>query len=246
MSHIGENRAGADDDQARDHERWRESASDGAGTEHQTGEPQTREHRAAHIERPHVLLAQIGDVAAGQQHAKRADRHVDPENIAPVKIGRDEAPERRPDQRADERGYREPGQGAHKLRARRRAQNHQAPHGHHHGAAHALRDARQHDIKQRGGETAQDRTQSEDQNRGAKNLAGAELIRRPARQRYENRQGEKVGRQREFERDRILPQIHGHRRQGRRQYGAVEILHEQGRGDDERRQNREGQGRALF
>ena len=62
--------------------------------------PSAGEEKAGEIEARHRLLAQVGDVSQRQGDAEHADRHVDPEDPAPVEIGGDEAAERRSDDRA--------------------------------------------------------------------------------------------------------------------------------------------------
>ena len=54
----------------------------------------------------------VGDEPRHQHEAEDADRHVDPEDPAPVEVGGDEAAERRPDHRADQRRHGELGHGA--------------------------------------------------------------------------------------------------------------------------------------
>ena len=68
-----------------------------------------------------------------------------------LEIGGDEAADRRPEDRADQRRHGEPGERADQLRFLHRAQDHQPADRHHHRAADALHDAREDDHLDRTG-----------------------------------------------------------------------------------------------
>ena len=84
-------------------------------------------------------------------------------------------------------------------------------------------------------EAAQNRAEGEDDDRGAKHAPRAKAIRRPAGERDEDRERQQIGGERELQRHRVFMQIGRHGRQGGGEHGAVELLHEQRGGDDERR-----------
>ena len=91
---------------------------------------------------------QVGDEQGHQDQAQDRDRHVDPEDPAPVEIGGDEAAEQRPDHRPDQGRHGQPGHGPHQLGLGHRAQQDQAPDRDHHGAAQPLEHARRHHLPQ--------------------------------------------------------------------------------------------------
>ena len=232
---IADQRRRADSDDERDDGDRREAASEDGEAEDDAGQAHAREHRASRVERTDAFLAQIGDEARRQRDAQKTDGHIDPENIAPVEMRREKAAERRADQRADERRHGEPRHGAHEFVTRRGAQQHEPPDRHHHRAAQTLNDAREHDLEQRMREARQDRADGEDGDGGAKHAPRAEFIRRPAGERDEDGERQQIGGEREFERHRVFMQIRRHGGEGGGEHGAVELLHEQGGRDDQRR-----------
>ena len=165
--------------------------------------------------------------------AENADRHVDPENPAPMEIGGDEAAERRTRDRADQRGHGEIGHRVDEIALRRGAQQHEPPDRHHHRAAQPLEHARGDQRRERRRGAAQDRAEGEDDDRAAEHRARAEAVGDPAGGGNEHRERQHVGGQRELEDDRVLMQVERDRRQRGRNDGPVHVLHEQGGRDDE-------------
>ena len=77
-----------------------------------------------------------------QHDAEHADRHVDVEDPAPGEIGDDEAADRRPEHRPEQRRHGQPRHRRHQFGLRRGAQQHEPPDRHHHRPADALQHAR--------------------------------------------------------------------------------------------------------
>ena len=97
------------------------------------------------------------DEAQRQRDAEKPDRNVDQEDPVPRRVGRDEAADRRADHRTDQSRHRHPGHGIDELALVDRAHQHEAADRRHHGAAHALHDAGDHEILQRRRHRASDR-----------------------------------------------------------------------------------------
>ena len=193
--------------------------------------------KSLEVEAGHVLLAQVLDELERQEDAENADRDVDPENPPPVKIGGDEAPERRPGDRTDERRHGEIGHRADEIALRHGAQQHEPPDRHHHRSAEPLKHARGDEGRKRGRGAAQDRAEREDHDRAAEHRARAEAVGDPARGGNEHRERQHVGGQRELEDDWVLVQVKRDRRQRGRNDGAVHVLHEERGRDDEGGEN---------
>ena len=199
----------------------------------QAEQADARQHKSPEVEARHRLLAQVVDEPERQQDAENADRHVDPENPAPVEIGGDEAAERRAGDRAEERRHGEIGHRADEVALLHAAQEHEPPDRHHHRSAKALEDARGDEGRQRRRGAAQDRAEGEHDDRAAEHGPRAEPVGDPARGGYEDGERQHVGGQRQLEDDRVLVQIERDRGQRGRDDRSVHVLHEQGGRDDE-------------
>ena len=123
-------------------------ATDGLEAEHQPDQADGGQSKAGRIEARRARLRQIGNEPGHQDQAQNRDRHVDPEDPAPVEIGGDEAAEQGPDHGSDQGRHGEPGHRPHHLGLGDRAQQDQAPDRHHHRPAQALQDARRHQLPQ--------------------------------------------------------------------------------------------------
>ena len=66
--------------------------------------PVRRKKEARHVEAADVGVAHVLDEQRHQRHAEHADRHVDPEYVAPVQVGGDEAADRRTEHRTEQGG----------------------------------------------------------------------------------------------------------------------------------------------
>ena len=154
-----------------------------------------------------------------------------------MEIGGDEAAERRPGDRADERGHGQVSHRADELALLHAAQQDKPPDRHHHRPAQPLEDARGDQGRQRRRGAAQDRAEREHDDRAAEHGAGAEAVGDPAGGGNEHRERQHIGGERELEDDRILMQIERDGRQRGRNDGPVHVLHEQGGGDDEGGEN---------
>ena len=242
---VGGERKRADRDHRRDQPIRRNAPPDHAQARYEAQEADARQDESLEIEAGHGLLAQILDEPERQQHAENADRHVDPEDPAPMKIGGDEAAERRTRDRADQRRHGEIGHRADEIALRDGAQQHQPSDRHHHRSAQPLEHARGDEGRKRRRGAAQDRAEGEDDDRAAEHRARAEAVRDPAGGGNEHRERQHVGGERELEDDRILMQVERDRRQRGRNDGPVHVLHEQGGRDDEGGENGGAHGAAF-
>ena len=206
-----------------------------AGNEAEQANP--GHEKSLEVEARHRFLAQVLNEPERQEHAKNADRDVDPENPAPVEIGGDEAAERRPGDRTDQRRHGEIGHRADEIALGHAAQQHEPPDRHHHRPAEALEHARRYESRKRSRGAAQDRAESENDDRAAEHRARAEAVGDPAGGGDEHGERQQVGGQRELKDDRVLAQVERDRRQRRRDHGPVHVLHEQGGRDDEGGEN---------
>ena len=148
-------------------------------------------------------------------------------------------PDRRAEHRTDQCGYGEHGQGAHDFALRHCSEYDEAADRHHHGAAHALKEAGGDEPFKRRRQSAGYRAQGEDGDGGAKHIARAEAVGAPPAYRNENRERQQIGGESELEDDGILSEIGGHGGQRCRDHRGVGIFHEQGGGDDKRNDTRE-------
>ena len=233
VAHVEDENCGAEAHQGQHAPRWQDVAPEDGEAEHQAREADRREEEAGDVEPAHVGIAHVLDEQRDQRHAEHADRHVDPEDVAPVEEGGDGPADRRPEHRAEQGRDRQKGHRAHQVATLGCAQQQQTPDRHHHRAAGALQYAGEDEAEQRRRQPTADRADRENHDGGAKHRAGAELVRHPARGGDEHRECEKVGRQRQLQRDRVFVQVLGDRRQRRRDHRAVEVLHEERAGDDE-------------
>ena len=200
--------------------------------------PTALSRKPQQVERRRPLLAHVRDEQRDQHDAEHADRHVDPEDPAPVEIGRDEAAERR----ARASGRSAPAWSARPSRAPGRAlgterSSTSRPTGTiiappmpcrvRASTSCQIAVAKPHRI-----EPSMKTTIA-----SAEHAARAEPVGDPAADRDEHREREQVGRDREAERERALAERGRDRRQRRRQRGRIEVLHEQRAGDDQRDQH---------
>ena len=231
---VGGERKRADRDHRRDQpNRARCRARSVLKPGYEAQEADARQDESLEVEARHGLLAQVVDEPERQQDAENADRHVDPEDPAPMKIGGDEAAERRTRDRADQRRHGEIGHGADEIALRHGAQQHEPPDRHHHRSAQPLEHARGDEGRKRRRGAAQDRAEREDDDRAAEHRARAEAVGDPAGGGNEHRERQHVGGERELEDDRILMQVERDRRQRGRDDRPVHVLHEQRGRDDE-------------
>ena len=89
----------------------------------------------------------------------------------------------------------------------------QAADRHHHGAAHALQDAREPNPAASLSDAAEDRAEREDDDRGAEDVARAETVGDPAAGRDEHREAEQVRGHRHIHPHRIVAECLRHGRQ---------------------------------
>ena len=191
------------------------------------------EQKAPGVEGPSFLGADIGDQDRDQPHTQHGQRHVDPEDPAPVPIGRQIAAKGRADHRADQGGHGQPGQRLYHAIAGHGAQQDQPPHRHHHRPADALQHTRRHQLAQALRQTAGHRPQREHRNRPAKHRARTIAVGHPARGRDEHRERQKIGGQHQLQMNGVRRKIPRDIRQRRGQHRGVDILHQEGDGDDQ-------------
>ena len=201
-------------------------------------ESEPREHEADEVERWTIVLAKIRNEARGEPDAEKADRDIDPEDPAPVEIGGDEAAEHRAEHGSDQRRHGQIGEGAHEIALRHGAQDDEPSHRNHHGSARALKRASRHEAEERVGEAAGDGAEREHADRGAKDGARTEPVGAPAADRDEHGERQQIGGEGKLQVDRIDVEVDGDRRERGRDHRAVDILHEESAGDDERQKER--------
>ena len=202
--------------------------------EHQEREAEPEGQEPEDIERAPLLLADVSHEARRKQDPDDPHREIDDEDPAPVEIGGDEAAQRGADHRADERRHGHPGHRAHELAPGHAPQEDQPPHGHHHGPADSLQEPCGHEAGERASDRTRDRARHEDAERRPEDVPGTEAVGHPARDGNEHGQADQVRGQRELERDRVLVEVRGNRRESRREHGRVRVLHEQRCRDDDR------------
>src|SRR5271163_3766043 len=159
-----------------DDRRGRKTAPDHGQSEDEAQQPRPRQSEALEVETRDIALPNVFDELQRQQDAEQADWRIYPENPTPVEIGGDEAAERRPDYRADQRGHGEIGERVDHFGFGDAAQQHQPPDRHHHRPAEALKYAGRDQRRQRRRRAAEDRAERKDYDRRAEHRAGAELV----------------------------------------------------------------------
>ena len=190
------------------------------------------------FERPAAALLQIADEQIDEDDAEDADRDVDEKNPAPRPISDDEAAERRPHDRADQRRDADIGHGAHQIGFFHGPQQNETTDRHHQGPAHTLDDAGGDQGGQRIGHAAADRAQCEDDDRRAEHAPRPEPVGCPAADRDEHRKAQQITGDRDVEGERAFVERSRDRRQRGRDDGRIEVLHEHRAGDDQRHQDR--------
>ncbi len=130
--------------------------------EEERAERDARKDHADAVERTGALAPGLVDEEADKHHPEKADRHVDVEDPAPVRIGDDEAADRRSEDRADERGHEQPGHRRDEIAPLDRAQEHEAPDRHHHRPSEPLKQTRGDEKAERRRQGAKDRARNED------------------------------------------------------------------------------------
>ncbi len=234
MPHIGVGGERAAGDHRGDETGRQEIEAEQRAAEGEPADAEPCEHGTAAVERIARLGAHVGDEYRRQHDAGEPDWDVDQEDPVPGDVGGDEAADRRAEQRSDQSGEGDPDHGIDQLALVGAAHQDQARHRRHHRAAHALHDARDHELGQRVRQRAADRAQHEHGDRAAEHGAGAEAVGGPAADRDEHREREQVGGDRELERERVRADVGGDRGERRRDHGRVHVLHEQGDRDDQR------------
>ena len=175
-----------------------------------------------------------------------ADRNVDEEDPAPVEIGGDEAAENRPEDRSHHGRNGQRREGLDDLVAGDASQQNEPPDRHHHGAAHALHEAGDNEPFEGIRRGAGEGPGHEHPKRGRENGLGPELVGHPARNRDEDGKSDKVGGERQFQRDRVLADIPRDHRQRRGNHRRVGVFHEERGGDDQGEKARGSHGFAPF
>ena len=120
------------------------AASQRREAEDQPGERKTDQHKAAPIQRTHVLLSNIWNEAAHQQDPGNPDRQIEKEDPMPGEIRDDEAANRWPQQGTQHGRNSDVVHRRDQLLPGHAFDDDDAPNGCHHGAAHALNGAHDH------------------------------------------------------------------------------------------------------
>ena len=233
MPGIGHERQRAEHDAAGGDSAGQQVPAERRQAEHQHREPDTQQRKAERIERRQFGFADIRDVAKHQEEPEYADRHVDQEDAAPVEVLGDEPAQRRPHDRAQQRGYGEVVERLDQPALGHGLQQHQPAHRHHHRAAYPLHEACEHERGERARACAQQRSAHEHHDGGGKDGARAVAVGHPSADRNEYRKADQIGGKRQFERERILANIARDRRQRSGQHRGIHVFHEQRAGDDQ-------------
>ena len=213
MAHIEQDAEATDGQQHSARPAGDDAAADCLEAEHQPDQPDGGEQKPAAVEGGRSRLAHGRDEQRHQHEAEDRDRHVDPEDPAPVEVGRDEATEQRSDHRTYERRDGEPSHGTDHIGLADRAQQDEPAHRHHRGTAQTLQHACGNHLPQRAAEPAQDRAGQEDDDGAAEHVPGAKPVGHPAADRNEYGEAEQVAGDREAQPHRALAERRRDRRQ---------------------------------
>ena len=238
MQDVERQRACPDGEQRQHPARRHEAAPGQLEAEHRGGDADRGEHEAAKIEALRAFHPNVVDVARHQQDPEQPDRQVDPEYPAPGEIGDEESADRRTDDRSEQSGHRQIGHRPHEIGLVGGAEQDQPADRHHHRAADPLEDSCRHQLEEGVADAAADRAQGEDGDRRPEQGPRADAVGEPAADRDEDREAEEIGADREIEPQRALAQRQGDGRQGGGEHRRIQVLHEQGAGDDQRDEDR--------
>ncbi len=150
----------------------------------------------------------------------------------PTVVGGDEAADGRSYDERGETGPGDVGDGLGELVLGRGAQDDEAAYGDHHGSADALQDAQEGELGEGVGEAAEDGGEGEDADGGGEDGTGAEAVGDPAADGDEDGEGDEVGGHAYVEIDGTGVEALRHLREGSGDDGAIEVLHEEGAGDE--------------
>ena len=152
----------------------------------------------------------------------------------PAGIGGDKPAQGRAHNQGGETGPGDVSDGLRQFVFGRSAQHNEAADGHHHGSANALRDAHESELGERVRCTAEQGREGEDGNGGRKDGTGAKAVSHPSTDGDKHGQREQVGRHADVEVNGAYAKAARHLRQRGSNDGAVQILHEEGAGDERR------------
>ena len=229
---IGRQRERAQDDAGRGDFSGQEVAAEGRESQHQDRQTDSRECEAGEVERRHLGLLHVRDVTQHEVEPQHADRQIDQEDPAPVKVQRDRPAECRPGHGPEQRRNGEVVERGDELVLRHGAQQNEAPDRHHHRPADALEEARGDERGERARHGAGERPGDKHDDGARKHGARSEAVGDPAADRDEHRETDEIGGQRQLERERTLPDIDRDGRERCRDHRRVHVLHKEGTGDD--------------
>ena len=198
------------------------------------GDAEPDHNEARIVEGRHRLALHILEIVQRRQDAEAAEGHVDVEDPAPGCVSGQDAAQQRPDHRPQDRRQGHVGHGRDQLRPREAAQQDQPAHRGHHGAAQPLQHPHRQQHAEAVGHAAQRRAEGEDAERQSEDPARAEPVGEPAADRDEHGQGQDIGGHRQIQPQRRGVQAGRHVRDGGGDDGGVELLHQEGDGDDHR------------
>ncbi len=195
-----------------------------------------RQRQGHHAERQHQVADQVEalaciaivvghDLQRGNK-PEYPDRQVDQEHPVPRGDFDQPAAQGRADQRADQGRNRDEAHRAQEVCARHRLEHRQSPDRQQHRAADALHHACGHQLRQVLRGCAQQRAQSEHDDRGEEGAPGTEAVRDPARGGDEHRHRQRITEDHRLHLQRAFAQAASHRRQRRVDDGRIQHLHE--------------------
>ncbi len=208
-----------------------------AQAENERGDAGAEQGQARQVQvrpRPGRVRGVRGHVPRGQEQADEAERHVDPEHEPPAEVGQDRAADERAEDRAEQGGQRDDGDGPAERLASRGLHDQRGQHRKHDAAAGALHEAPGDQRVDVPGQAGADRADQEDgESRHPQPLA-AEALQPPGGQRHRDAQGEQVTGADPLDRRYRCVQLYGQGVQGDADDRGVE--------DDGQRADNEDQG----
>ncbi len=191
------------------------------------------QHEAGPVEGAPFLGLQVRDEAQDQAHAQGRDRDVQEEDPGPVQKGDDEAAERRTDHWRDQPRRGGDGDGGDQVLLLGGAQQHEVAHRGHQGGGQGLQHPRADELPEGMAHAAERRSEGEAGDGRGEDVAGAQTVGDPGRDRQEGRHHQDVDGDAEAEVHRRQMEGAGHLRQGGGDHRRVQRAHEHGGGDDQ-------------
>ena len=139
-----------------------------------------------------LLFAIIGQMQINEDQTRQANRNIEEEDKAPMKIPDDQAAGDGAEHGSDQGWDGNKAHGAQQIGLGECSHQSEPAYRHHHGPAAALQDATRDQQMDVARYAAEKRTQGEEANRRREYAAGSEAVRHPAADRNEDRQAQRV------------------------------------------------------